>query len=464
MGRRRADGSPSSAAVRSGKSRPTASGRAWRVRAYGPSSDFPRGRVTYRRPETGRPTQASPQTGQTLDALFDQIERALDQSVATGPGRDRTMRALGSLYLDRLEALGRTKNYRDGRRGLLSKWVYPLIGDVLVADWASEHSEKVLLNAAPHLGPARLEDLGSVLSGLRQAAHRRREGVRWLSLDENPLEDVSFTRRATEQGASRKYIPRHKRPSTERVHAAIAAAREVDGAGRCALARWDWMPLLLSIAAFSAPRLGEQLGLRAIDVHLDLRTLDINGAWQTDNTRAEGDTWRQGHRVPTKNTMRRTTPYIGSIHEELLAAVTEAMGLPAGTPQELVEAAVNAERERRAGLTRTGDWRDYNEPVPADEPWLFKADDRKGRKMTGCPPTNEMWNDAWHVLRDAIEWPPYIPYKNLRHHAACWWHDLDFAWETIALWDGHDVKTLMAYYVLPAENAHEQARAILDQH
>lgn len=464
MGRRRADGSPSSAAVRSGKERPTGSGRTWRVRAYGPSAAFPRGRVTYRRPETGRQTQATPQAGQTLDALFDQVERALDQSVATGPGKDRTIRALGALYLDRLEALNRAKNYRDGRRGLLNKWVYPLMGDLLVADWSSEHSEKILLNATPHIGSKRLEDLGSVMSGLRGAAHRRHEGMRWLSLDEDPLEGVSFSRRATEQGASKKYIPPHKRPATERVFEAIAATREVDDQGRRRFARWSWMPLMLIIAAFSALRLGEQLGLRAVDVHLDEHLLDVNGAWQTDNSKADGDSWRKGRRVPTKNTMRRTAPYKGSMHEELLAAVTNALGLAPGTPQAEVEAAVTAERERRAGLTKTGDWRDYNEPDPTDELWLFKADDRKGRRMTGCPPTNEMWNDAWHVVRDAIEWPRYIPYKNMRHHAACWWRSLGFEWEGIADWDGHDVKTLMAYYVLPAEDGRQKARAILDEH
>jgi integrase len=129
----------------------------------------------------------------------------------------------------------------------------------------------------------------------------------------------------------------------------------------------------------------------------------------------------------------------------------------------VLAARVDAERERRAELTANGDWRDAEVPV-AEEPWLFPDED-------GVPPTGEQFNDAWHVVRDAVGWKKTIPYRNLRHHAVLWWKanlpqtdtDEGTGWETIADWSGHDVCTLMAYYVIPSEEATKRARGRLDQ-
>jgi hypothetical protein len=78
------------------------------------------------------------------------------------------------------------------------------------------------------------------------------------------------------------------------------------------------------------------------------------------------------------------------------------------------------------------------------------------------PAHREQFNDAWHVIRDGCAWPRAIPYKNLRHHSALWWRTQGFAWETIAAWDGHDVQTLMAYYLVASEEATKKARTTLD--
>jgi hypothetical protein len=84
---------------------------------------------------------------------------------------------------------------------------------------------------------------------------------------------------------------------------------------------------------------------------------------------------------------------------------------------------------------------------------------------TGLPPTREALNTAWHVVRDRTTWNPLIRYKNLRHHAVQHWHDpLDIPFVTIADWDGHDVRTLRACYVLPSETATTDARGCLDAH
>lgn len=216
MARARTDGKRSATAVRVGKPRPTATGGTWRVRAYKPTSGAEYGRVVWRRPDTGRPTSAVPAQGQSLDEVFDQIEKALDGQVAIGtttsataesaPTR-RDIRALGDLYIAWLELLNRNEDYVDNRRSLQRKWIYPVIGTVLVRDWSVEHSETVLAHARKSgLGPARVEDLGSTLSGMRAAAQRKREGGRWLSKEDNPLEEVSYSRAATIQGAGRNYV------------------------------------------------------------------------------------------------------------------------------------------------------------------------------------------------------------------------------------------------------------------
>jgi hypothetical protein len=65
-----------------------------------------------------------------------------------------------------------------------------------------------------------------------------------------------------------------------------------------------------------------------------------------------------------------------------------------------------------------------------------------------------------------------IPYRNLRHHAILWWKaklaedgskESTDIWATIADWSGHEVRTLMAYYVIPSEEATRKVRGRLDR-
>jgi PII-like signaling protein len=104
-----------------------------------------------------------------------------------------------------------------------------VIGDLLVTDWDSHASLKVIDNARPNVSPTRLQDLGSTLSGLRATAHRKRAGGRRLSPDEDPLEEVSYTKGSGKQGASSKWVPPHKRPDT--VLAGATAHRGIEGFG-----------------------------------------------------------------------------------------------------------------------------------------------------------------------------------------------------------------------------------------
>lgn len=467
MPRPRKDGKPAARAVRLGKRRVATAGRPWQAKGYAPTPGAPYGRVAYLNANTERWTSAVPIEGQTLDEKFDEIERWLDQGVALGRGGSgaaevdgdqtaastrRDIAGLVVLYLAWLVKNGRSPDYIANRRSLINKWVLPVIATLLVADWGPEASLDVISNAREHLSPSRLQDLGSVLSGLRATAHRKRPGGRWLSPDDNPLDGVGYASAGGTQGASAKYVPPHRRPETEMVPKAISAAAESG--------RWEWLPDVISVAAFCALRQGEQLGLRAVDVDLRERVLDVNGVWLTSPSgkRAGQGKVRVGQRrAYTKNGKRRTAPYAASQHEVLRRRVAIAFGLPEDAHNETLVRRVDAERAARAALTKTGDWRDAAVPAIA-EPWLFPGED-------GLPPSREQFNGAWRAVRDAIGWNRSIPYRTLRHHAILWWkaNVPDLTWADIADWSGHTVKTLEAYYIIPSENATKKARASLDK-
>jgi hypothetical protein len=164
---------------------------------------------------------------------------------------------------------------------------------------------------------------------------------------------------------------------------------------------------------------------------------------------------RAGFRKPhPKNKLRRTTPYPGSQHQGLLRLCASAMGLPENASQEQVVAAIDAERTRRAEMTRKGDWRDVQVPVE-EECWLFVHEH-------AAPPSRETFNKAWHKVAASCGWNRRIPYRNLRHHAVLWWNGLGYPWETIGLWGGHKVATLVGYYRIPEEGATKAARSLLD--
>jgi hypothetical protein len=450
MARPRKDGTRAAQAIRIGRERVTAEGRRWNLRALAPTTGAPHGRITFIPTGKSRPTTRTPRPGQTLDELFDHYEALFDAHVAVGAsdaeGGARTIATLGELYLADLQDRGRSAGYIGNRRCIIGKWITPLIGSVLVENWDTTHSTKVINAARAKVGGARVEDIGSTLSGMRSSAQRKRDGHRWLSLTEDPLEGVSYSRKATKEGAGRNYVPPHLRPSQEAWDKAKVAATEVG--------RWDWMRDILDLAGNNGPRLAEQLGLRAIDVDLEAEQLDINGRWMVERKAATPGGQRRGHRAPgTKNGKHRVTPLYGSQVPGLTRRCAIALGLPEDSGRAAVAAAIDAERRRRAASVRTGDWRDYEAPSPAEECWLFPRED-------GVPPTKEQFNDAWHQIRDASGWNTHIPYKNLRHLAVARYRRF-FTYEAIAPWTGHDVNTLMSYYILQAEDALVQARKVL---
>lgn len=450
MARPRKDGRAPQPAYRKGRERSTAAGVTFQVKAYKPTPKNPHGRVTWTDAETGKPTSRTPAVDESLDDLFEYIEAALGAGVILSD--HGTLQDLGALYLDRLGTLGRDEAYIRNRSSLLTKWVYPVIGHLAIPDWMPEDSQTVLTQAAESgsIGPDRLSDLRSTLSGLRTEAHRRRRGGRLLSPSEDPLEGVQMPKRIGVQDRSDKYVPVRLRPTTSNVEAAIAAAAVVD--------TFTWMPDCIRIAGYNACRLGEQLALRAIDIDFEQRELDVNGSWAVQRKADRPGAPRLRRRKPcTKNRLRRTTQFVESHRLPLLALCRRALQLPEDATEAQVVAAITAERSRRAAAAgRPWNWRDYAED-PAREPWLFPDE-------TGLPPTKERFNDEWHKVRDACGWDPAIPYKNLRHHAILRWKALlpDHKWEDLAPWSGHDWRTLQAYYVIPSQDSNQRARAVFD--
>jgi hypothetical protein len=267
MARPRKDAKPAARAVRSGRERQTESGKRWRVRAYESTAGAPFVRVVFIHPDTGKPTsgvpeEARPSTRSSTRSRSGstRTSRSARMSRTTGSRKRRNMDALGDLYLDWLTGKVCAPDYIASRKSLLNVWVPPVIGDLLVPNWDSHGSLRVIDQAHPTCrqrgyrtsarpsagcGP---RPIGSGPAAAGSAPTRTRSRR-------------SATRRAAgSRGASSKWIPPHKLPETAMVEKAIEAAEE--------LGRWEWLPDAIRTGGFCAARLAEQLGLRAMDVDL----------------------------------------------------------------------------------------------------------------------------------------------------------------------------------------------------
>lgn len=396
--------------------------RPWRVTAYVPDATYPYGRVRFKLP-SGAWTQRVPRPGQTVDDVFEEVEKGLGDVNLThkAPVR-RDIDALADRYdewmVDNLEDTTITKN-----RNILSKWVRPIIGQVLVIDWAPEHTRKVR-KAVGHLSKSRVEDVGTVLSGLRTIAHEKTTGGRWLAETENPMAGVSFTKKHKIAGQHERYVEPSKRPTDKQVAAAIEASRI-----RGELIGVPTLPLLTGIACKVGLRQGENFALRGVDVDELARLLDVNGSW----CQPRGHNGKKPYRKPTKTNTTRKAPF----------------------PQSLAAAVAARLAELRASEDGV-------------EGWLV-PDTR-----TGMPWNKETFNDEWHRIQrltktlaaerpDLYEaWPRRIPFRNARHYCATWWKRKGLDWEEIADFLGNSYQTCLNYYVRAADDAEQRARRLLE--
>jgi hypothetical protein len=432
-----------------GKPRSTGGGqRSWRAVLYAPSEGYTLFRISFKEEieEAWAWTTRTAATEREARRIFTQVERALDDLTATpvraNVTRTRTGDALGHAYL--LDSKAREKAARtiEQRESRLRRHIRPVLGDVQVAQWQLHHSRQVIEQARARgvRSAAGLADIRQDLSAMRKLAWR--EG--WLSRDVDPLDGLTLPKQQAMQGAGRGYVPPDLRPSRRHVDAIAAAADHLTEYGPEQLRRLPLLGTQIRVAGYGGLRLGEQLGLRAIDVFFDRGVVSINGSW-TQPRIADSPPFRG----PVKNGLVHEAPLPVSLRRALLPHCAELLGLPRQASQERVVQAQTEERVRRGqpngSLER---WWEYDVD-PARERWLFID------LETGLPTRAELFNDRWHrvhrwLLKEDNEnaWPKHIVYRNLRHHAAGFWHDeLGREWADVAAWLGDKFATVLDHYV-----------------
>lgn len=449
----------------SGKERTLGGGqRPWRSKLNWPTGRYPLYRVSFKEPQDDGTWVWTSRTQATEDAareLFATIEAALDgHHKLPEPAHvqaTRTVEALGALYLADSRTRGRAARTVEQRECMLRKHITPRIGETPVTEWRVTHSQKVLEGARASVNTTvGLSDIRTTLSGMRKLAWR--EG--WLSRAVDPLDGLEIAKQQTLHGAGVGYVPQEWRPETTQVDAAAAAADYLVKNGPKPLRRLPAFGTQIRVGNFGGLRLGDQHALRAVDVFLVEGYVMVNGAWVQPRTKDAPP-----FRGPVKNGRVHDVPLPRTLLDELQPLCAVALGLPSDATQQQV---VNAQRRERALRGRAAGSPDrwWEASVAAkDEPWLFVD------TATGLPPRSELLNDRWHRVRRWVsendpenEWPEYVTYRNLRHHAAtAFWHDkLGREWQDVALWLGDELTTVLNHYVRSGAGATADMVKVLD--
>jgi len=428
--------------------------RPWRAVLYQPSPRYRLFRVVFKEEINGvwEWTARSAPTEDAARKIFAQVERALDDRTVS-PARarvqkERTCNALGDLYLEDSRARGKAVRTVEQRESRLRAHIRPTLGDLPVGQWRVSHSRQVIAAARDGgvKSVAYLGDIRQDMAAMRKLAWR--EG--WLPRDHDPLDGLSLPRQQQLQGAGRGYVPPELRPERRQVDAMAAAADELTGSGPVEVRRLPLFGLQIRVAAYGGLRLGEQLGLRAIDVHFDRGVVSVNGSW-TQPRALDSDPFRG----PVKNGVLHDAPLPRSVLDKLLPRCAVLLGLPDAATTAHVARAQIAERVRRGKLAASPDrWWEVD-VEPADEVWLFIDTE------TRLPARTELLNDRWHRVRRSLarsdpdnDWPAFVPYRNLRHHAASFWHDeLHREWADVAAWLGDQLTTVISHYVRSGADA-----------
>lgn len=435
--------------------------RPWRVRLYAPASGGTKFQVMFRAPDeesgTWKRVLRRANSEEEARKIFTQAEAALDTERAAPAGADvraaRTIRMLGEEYIKESQQRGKAVRTIQGRESRLNAHVAPTIGDIPVAKWRIEHSRQVITHASATIFSARgREDMRGCLAALRNLAWR----LGWLDRSVDPLDGLEIGRAAIVHGTTSHYVDPRLRPETRQVRAMAVAADRLCGktGSDPQLTRLPMFGTKIRVAGFGGLRLGEQNGLRAIDVFFERGYVQVNGSWTTPRH-------SPGFRGPVKNHVIHEVPLPRSLLDgELLPRVRELLELPAHASLQRVMNAQEEERQRRANLAsrdpdRSFAWWNYPVP-PEEEQWIFID------TVTGLPAKPELHNERWHRVRTWVDendsenaWPRTIVYRNLRHHAATkWFHEeLGEPWEVVAQYLGDKLTTVLNHYVRAGEDS-----------
>ena len=168
----------------------------------------------------------------------------------------------------------------------------------------------------------------------------------WLDRSIDPLDGLEIGRANVLHGATEQYVDPRLRPETRQVRAMADAADKLCGPEGTD-PQMNRLPLFgtkIRVAGFGGLRLGEQNGLRAVDVFFEEGYVLVNGSWITPRRAA-------GFRGPVKNRVLHEVPLPRSLmREELLPRVAVLLALPADAALQRVLNAQEEERQRRATL------------------------------------------------------------------------------------------------------------------
>lgn len=391
---------------------------------YRPTGSYPQYRLVWLDPATAKRSNRRYRDHDAAVAAFDETVTWLRDALRHQPATvDPKTRPNGPI-VDDLFALadrnwelnGATLRYRQRCAGLYRKWIGPVCGQVPVRRWMTDRTWclQVMHNGrSAGLAPASLQNIGALLRHLVTTAHDQR----WALQADNPMRKVSYVARNARRDGP-VYVEPALRPTTTMVEELIAALDDIG-----AELGLPELGLLAVTGGFGGLRFGEQTALRPVHWFRCDATLRVQDAWCT----------------PSGVAPFVKTPKNGRPREVLMpASAARRVSARADTVTAL---------EIPGGLLVPG-------RGGPDRPWTESA----FRKVFIAAARSAGWPMA-HENR------PAIPYKNLRHHAATWMHDvagMDWADVSAAL-GHHSVAFTHARYVLPAAGARARNRRRLDQ-
>lgn len=399
------------------------------TRIYAPSGGETRYRVVATDPTTDRRFSTKATGEATARSRAHEIELRLGRSTpvhAITDERSRTVRVLTDRYVsDHLSTL--SLRYRERQEYLLESWILPVVGDHPLTEWTPADSMAVLASVrTAGRSAALVQDVGATMRAL--VTHARR--LRWCHgpQSDDPMWMVSYSKRASIQGAGAVYVPRSTLPTDEQCDA-LFRAMEANGEGTWALA--------MRLKHRTGLRWGELTALQAGDVSFDRRTVRVARA--VEQGRRSAPTIKS-----TKNHMSRTTIFPKSLSGDLRAHVDDVAAEHGHTGLLFPG--------RRGGLMRRSTYQQI---------WI-KAADAAGWPMTTPLTRSAGYGDGdkgWRWTGSA-QWSPH----DLRHVAACWMlFDLRLDVAVVAAKLGHhDPAFTMSVYVAPRGDADEAAMAVTE--
>ncbi len=415
--------------------------RPWQTKLYGPTPRRPKPRVAYKEPESGEWRYLTGEDLEEANAIFEKVERWLDAGVSLSRGRQpeqsserHDVATLGNRLLERMEDDGvRRRTLEDWAR-IVRCHIVPVMGARSVVEWDGDDCQRVLREARNRgLAPASVQDIGTVMVALVREAHRR---PRWLPVEEDPMEGVSYRAKARHQGQTASFVPPPERPTTPAVRSLCASlwwrGRRQD--------RW-WYSLMGLVAGFTGLRWSELVGLRPSDYDDSRRTLIIATSIEQPD---------QGMQVRerTKNDKVREVPVTGTIHRWLTRRCGEVL-----------------EQSKGGGLWPTGGRDGLLFPGPDEGPWR-RSTWRRGVFLPAARSAGwEMIGDketASGLMRGG---KARLPWRNLRHHAATWLHhEAGLPWEEVShILGHHNVAFTISTYIRRGADTEDAVRSRLER-